>query len=590
MTESKAAGATIRRLAITNFRSIQSMVWRPSPGLNLILGGGDVGKTSILDAIALLLSPANPNFVPDTDYFERNEDNSFVIDAVIKLANDSEIDDSLKAKWPWDWNGTDAVVPSVETDAAEACNDPVYWLQVTGTPNLDLVYEIKQPDGTTDSIPRALRQQLSPVRLGGDDRNDRDLRFVQGSALDKLLSDKTLRSRLSSFLTTTDVVGALNDESQLALIGLNNEFEKRALPSDLNLAIIGAPGMSIMALIGLTALRESVSLPLSNWGAGTRRLAALAIAEQAKGTTPITLVDEIERGLEPYRQRGLVGRLQNSGTQLFVTTHSATAISAASDAALWYVDHARNIGRLEGEHVTTLRSRDPEAFLSRVTVVCEGITEVGFVTALLERALGGDLRQYGVHIANASGHESALSLLESLAKGGMRFGGFVDDEDGKYPTRWATINDLLRNLLFRWKSGCIEDNLVKLVPDIDLWKLLDDPAAEKVGRRLRSLMERLGTQNKEFSTIQAAAGENLRQIIIEAALGKLPAERELSRSEQKHFRSHEQDWFKSLAGGRELESKMFTMDLWPALRPLLLPFANAVRGAVGLLEVRDLIP
>jgi hypothetical protein len=33
----------------------------------------------------------------------------------------------------------------------------------------------------------------------------------------------------------------------------------------------------------------------ANWGTGTRRLAALAIAD-----SPITLEDEIERGLEPY--------------------------------------------------------------------------------------------------------------------------------------------------------------------------------------------------------------------------------------------------------------------------------------------------
>lgn len=157
------------------------MVWRPAPGLNLILGGGDVGKTTILDAISLLLSPTNPSFVPDTDYFERNEETGFIIDAVIKLPDSSNVNNHLKATWPWDWNGTDAVVPSIEEDAAQACNDPVYWLQVTGTPDLDLVYEIKQPDGTTDTTPRALRLQLAPVRLGGDDRNDRDLTLTAGT-------------------------------------------------------------------------------------------------------------------------------------------------------------------------------------------------------------------------------------------------------------------------------------------------------------------------------------------------------------------------------------------------------------------------
>ena len=59
-------------------------------------------------------------------------------------------------------------------------------------------------------------------------------------------------------------------------------------------------------MIGLTADCHGVQLPLASWGAGTRRLSALAIAEQNQGDAPITLVDEVERGLEPYRQRTLV--------------------------------------------------------------------------------------------------------------------------------------------------------------------------------------------------------------------------------------------------------------------------------------------
>jgi predicted ATP-dependent endonuclease of OLD family len=58
---------TIFRLKIDRFRGLKAVAWRPSAGLNLILGGGDVGKTTILDAVALLLSPVNPANLPDTD-------------------------------------------------------------------------------------------------------------------------------------------------------------------------------------------------------------------------------------------------------------------------------------------------------------------------------------------------------------------------------------------------------------------------------------------------------------------------------------------------------------------------------------------
>jgi putative ATP-dependent endonuclease of OLD family len=561
------------------------MTWLPASGLNLILGGGDVGKTTILDAIALLLSPTNPNVVPDTDYYGRQEENGFIIDAVISLPDDSKINNLLKAAWPWDWDGEKPTVPTIDGDGTQAHNEPVYWLQVTGTPELDLVYEVKQPDGTSESMPVALRRQLGPVRLSSDDRNDRDLRFVQGSALDRLLSDKTLRSRLSSKLAETNVVDALNDESKTALSTLSDAFATKSLPTDLDLSIIGAPGISVMALIGLTAQRDGVQLPLSSWGAGTRRLSALAIAEQTQGATPITLVDEIERGLEPYRQRVLVGKLGSGKAQAFVTTHSAAAIAAAATSTLWYVDHAGHIGKLDGAKVAQQRERDPEAFLSRLAIVCEGVTEVGFATTLLLGALGSPLEQVGIRIVDGGGHETTLGLLEALAEGGLSFGGFADDEKGKHPTRWKKLEESLGNLLFRWPTGCLEENIIKSVPEAELEAFIQDPTGEKTGKRLRSLQERLGAESKDFAVLQVKAGANLRQLIIEAATGTVPEGKE---SERKHFESHERDWFKTLNGGRELAAKVFTFGLWPNLKEQLLPFANAVRRSVALPQVTDI--
>ncbi|WP_245477565.1 ATP-dependent nuclease [Bradyrhizobium guangxiense] len=561
------------------------MEWYPAAGLNLILGGGDVGKTSILDAIALLFSPSNPSFVPDTDYYGRQEEGGFVIDAVISLPDDSKINSLLKAAWPWDWDGKKPVVPSIDEDGPAAHNEPVYWVQVTGTPELDLVYEVKQPDGTSENMPLGLRRQLGPVRLSSDDRNDRDLRFVQGSALDRLLADKTLRSRLSSKLAETNVVDALSTDSKDALSALSDAFAVKSLPTGLDISITGAPGISVMALIGLTAQGSGVQLPLSSWGAGTRRLAALAIAEQTQGATPITLVDEIERGLEPYRQRALIGKLGSSKAQAFVTTHSAAAISAASNSTLWYVDHNGKIGKLEGAKVAQQRVKDPEAFLSRLAVVCEGVTEVGFASTLLLGALGTPLEQAGIRIVDGGGHETTLGLLEALAEGGLSFGGFADDEDGKHPTRWKKLEERLGTLLFRWPSGCLEENIIMLVPETSLEALVQDPAGEKTGRRLRSLQERLGSDSKEFAVLEEKAGANLRQLIIDAATGTVPVGKE---SEKKHYESHSQDWFKSLSGGQELAKKLFDMNLWPSLKDQLLPFANAVRKGVVLPEIMDI--
>ncbi len=92
--------ATIRRISVTRFRGIGSLTWRPGPGVNLILGGGDVGKTTILDAIGLVLSPVNPSSLSDTDYYGRVIEDGFEIEAVMALPMDSAIADQVRPRGP----------------------------------------------------------------------------------------------------------------------------------------------------------------------------------------------------------------------------------------------------------------------------------------------------------------------------------------------------------------------------------------------------------------------------------------------------------------------------------------------------------
>jgi putative ATP-dependent endonuclease of OLD family len=575
--------AAIYALTIEHFRGITSLKWKPSRGVNVILGGGDVGKTTILEAIALLPSPVNPTTLSDPDYHDRDIEAGFSIEAVLSLPAGAGISSQMKPSWPWEWSGEEATVPSLEHDGKRA-GEPVYRVRVRGTDDLELAYEIVQPDGSADSFPLALRRAIGLVRLSGDDRNDRDLRLVQGSALDRLLSDKGLRSRMASELAKNDVKNELTTDAQTTLKNLDAAFKRESLPAGLDLAITGGQGASIASMIGLTADRQGVQLPLASWGAGTRRLSALAIAEQNQGDAPITLVDEVERGLEPYRQRTLIEKLQTGSSQVFLTTHSPAAISSAATSLIWYVDHTGQIGPLDATKIAKHRKTDPEAFLSRLAIIAEGATELGFTTAILERAFGSALEQHGVHVSDGGGHETTLGILEALAAGGLRFGGFADDE-GKHPTRWAKLHTKLGALLFRWPSLCIEENIIAVVPDNKLEAFITDATGEKTGIRLRTLADRLGIPDKNFAALNAKGGADFKASIVEAALGTVPTGKE---SEKNEYKAHAGRWFKSVDGGRELVGKLFSLALWPALKPQLLPFCNAVRTAIGLGEIADL--
>jgi putative ATP-dependent endonuclease of OLD family len=200
-SSAKPPAAAIYAL-IERFRGITSLKWKPSRGVNVILGGGDVGKTTILEAIALLLSPVNPTTLSDPDYHDRDIEAGFSIEAVLSLPVGAGMSSQIKPSWPWEWSGEEATVPALEHDGKLA-GELVHRVCVRGTEDLELACEIVQPDGSADSFPVALRRAIGLVRLSGDDRNDRDLRLVQGSALDRLLSDKGLRSRMASKLAKT---------------------------------------------------------------------------------------------------------------------------------------------------------------------------------------------------------------------------------------------------------------------------------------------------------------------------------------------------------------------------------------------------
>jgi putative ATP-dependent endonuclease of OLD family len=568
---------TILHLSIQRFRGIERLSWYPKGGVNVILGGGDVGKTTILDAIGLLLSPTNPSILSDTDYFARLVSTGFVIEAVFSLPLDTDVNRQSRSTWPWEWNGSEAVVPSMLSEGSST-GVPVYKMRVTGNEEFDLSHEILQPDGSTEFFSAALRRAIGLVRLSGDDRNDRDLRLVSGSALDRLISDKGLRSRLTNELAKNEIKDRLTPESKAVLLGLDSTFREWNLPEGLDLAITGGQGFSIAALVGLTALRQGVQLPLSSWGAGTRRIAALTIAEQKQGDAPVTLVDEIERGLEPYRQRSMMDKLQEGKSQVFVTTHSPSAIAAASKATIWYVDHNGTIGPLEHEKIERFRKTDPETFLSRLTIVAEGATELGFVKHLLMRTLDSPMEKYGLHVTDGNGHESTLGLLEALNKGGLKFGGFADDE-GKHPTRWQRLSERLDHLLFRWKTGCLEENLIGAMSEEHFEALLIDPTGRRTGQRLRSLADRLSIADKSFDVLKTTAGDQMRNLILEAAMGIVPPGKEAAKKE---YESHAQTWFKTVPGGHELAAKTMSLGVWPTVRPQIMPFLNAVLSALHL--------
>jgi len=574
-------GVIIRKLKIDRFRGIRELTLLPNEGLNLLLGGGDVGKTTILDAIALLFNPTNTISVLETDFTHRDYEQGFTIEAIIADGPDAFLDQHASFIWPWMWNGADALPPPEDGDPVPP-ESAVYLVRVRGTPELELLWEVVQPNGDqTVPLSTAMRRSIGIIKLMSEDRNDRDLRLVYGSALDRLLDDTALRARVGQKVAEIDLNQTLGEEGANKLENLDTSFQRAALPAGLSLGLTTSQGISIGALIGLLAREGEINLPLASWGAGTRRLAALEIASAHGSDASLRVIDEIERGLEPYRLRAVLRGLQEDQRQCFITSHSAIAVGAATEAQLWFLSPTGEIGALHKDKIKRQQERDPETFLARTAVIAEGKTELGFLKSLLEEAFGCDPLDHGIRVCYGEGNEATLQLLEALRDAGLIFAGFSDNER-RYLGRWRILKADLGDRLFQWPRSCTEDEVLSLTGENNLAHLFEDPDGSWNGERARTVADRLGVELTDFAALSAAAEQqevHLRDVIIAAATGNTDG---APNEHRKAWKSHERRWFKSEAGGRELYSLAKNLDLWPTLAPLFLPLINELRRDAGL--------
>lgn len=581
--------AIVLCLLISSYKGTRYLVWKPSDKLNLIIGGGDIGKSTLLDAIGLLFHPSNSKSLSGSDYYNRNITDGFEIEAVLSVSDDFKFTSGSKMYWPWEWDGENAVLPNIDQGATNEVQQPVYRVIVSGSSDLELKWEVIQPDGSRDHFSVGARRQIGLVSLTSEDNHDRDLRFVYGSALDRLLADGNLRAKVLSEISEMSFTDQLSDESREALSTLDETFAKQLLPANLSLGMAGAQGISIGSLLGLFSEKDGVSLPLSRWGSGTKRIASLYLAQAVQSESSIALIDELERGLEPYRLRKFMNMLIESEAQCFITTHSPIALGLLESGSLWYLDSQQHIGELTFRNISAQLKRDPETFLSKVAVVVEGETEQGFVCEVLEKLLGGDPMNIGVRVANGQGDDQLLALLEILQKANLCFCGFADN-DGGNGGRWENLKTKMGARLFQWSSGCIETNVIPLIPDEEIEILLKDEEGEWDGDRLRTIAERMELESKEFNCLIATCDGDrsvLKQYIVDAATGDTSSVSPEDNSKRKAWKKHSQKWFKRAdgSGGRELVRHLVQTNQWEKTEEQLRPFFNSILSLANLQQI-----
>lgn len=475
--------AQIRLLEIKNFRSIKDLAWHPGPGINCLVGPGDSGKSTILDAIDLCLGAKRTVQFTDADFSELSVQSP--IEITITLG---DLSDRLKTLDTYGLflRGYDPDTNQLE-DEPGAGLETVICLQLLVRADLEPVWALVSDRAAALGIERGLawadRQEIAPTRIGS--YSDLNLSWKRGSVLNRLSDEKpdasailleAARAAREQFGTSAkgQLADALATVKKVAdELGIGEGVEFRAE--------LEAHSVSMSA--GTISLHDDTGVPTRGMGIGSTRLLIAGLQKEAAAGTSIVLVDEVEHGLEPHRIIRFLGALgakdEDPSLQVFMTSHSPVVVRELDVPQLTIVrktDRGHSL-KWVGDHQElqgTLRLF-PEALLARSVLVCEGASEVGFVRGIDQWCSNRDkpsLHAAGTSLVNGGGDEM-LKRAQAFLDLGYRTALLRDDDKRPDPVKECSF-ELGGGVVFRWRDGKkIEVEVFDSVPQTAIQHLLD---------------------------------------------------------------------------------------------------------------------
>lgn len=480
--------ARIRHISIRNFRCVQQLDWYPSPGLNCLIGPGDSGKSSLLDAIDYCLGARRTVSFTDADFYCLDVEQPVVIEITI-----GELDDALKSLETYGFylRNFNSLTGAID-DEPEQTGETVLTVRLKVGSDLDPVWSLvsarAEAQGQTRNLTWGDRVRLSPNRIGA--LADHNLAWRRGSVLNRL-SDERADASAALAKAARDARTAFGDaaEAQLGatLQIVTDTANELGIPTGGKLkAMLDAHSVSFSG--GTIALHGPDGVPLRALGVGSTRLLLAGLQRKAAVDATVILIDELEYGLEPHRIIRLLGSLGAKETppplQAFITTHSPVALRELRGDQLSVL---RKVGPIHTPYLAgtadevqgTIRLY-PEAFLAASVLVCEGASEVGLIRGLdlyCEASGQISINALGVGLLDAKGVSKLYGRASPLARLGYRVAVLRDDDAQPDALEEAAF----AGATFVWRAGrALEDELFLSMPDPAVLLMLER-AVEWIG-------------------------------------------------------------------------------------------------------------
>jgi putative ATP-dependent endonuclease of the OLD family len=482
--------SVIRHIEIQHFRAIKYLSWNPTPGLNCLVGPGDSGKSTILEAIDLALGARRSYSFNDADFYQLDTTSPLIITVTIGKLHDELKNVERYGSFFRGFNPTTKEISDEPSVGTETVLTIMLYVDGDLAPDWRLYSDRADADGLERRLPWKHRELLSPARLGTT--SHQNLAWGNRSVLNKLSEDT---------LDVSSVLAQLGRQTRQAFAAQQVQGVTEVLSQVQQIANgLGVPVGQLSVLLdvngismsnGAISLHNNDGTPLRQLGTGSSRLLISGL-QKAASCSNILIVDEAEYGLEPYRITRLLNELGSKDIeptqQVFITTHSPYVLRELQACQLHVVRklsplppiqnvpashplYSHSIFSLnDGEEQQSTLRVCAEAFLSKAVIVCEGKTEIGLVRGIDLYNQDGNhptILAKGVYCADGGG-DSMFARAKVFKSLGYPTSLFKDSDKTQQHQQLTAEMVGLEIPTFEWLNGNATEDALFLACPINL--------------------------------------------------------------------------------------------------------------------------
>ncbi|WP_412758165.1 ATP-dependent nuclease [Legionella bozemanae] len=508
----------ICKLLIKNFRGVKkaSLLFG---GHTLLIGSNNVGKSTVCEALDMVLGPDRINKSPHIEEFDfyngiylDNENNPIQASVEVTLTDLSEEVKNSCGNHLEFWHLQEKRILS-EGEISQIENAiPCLRLIMIASYVIDEdefeagVYFSHSPDeldGKLTTVSKRIKKMfgflyLRPIRTG-----IRALSLERGSLLDIILQLTETRSGLWEStrrqlynLDPPIDAGAADLQEILEDIErrLGNYIPLQGLSRKTKLHVSNLTREHLRKTLSffLSTSDKQVPIPFQKVGTGTLNtliLALLSYIAEFKKDNVIFAMEEPEIALPPHTQRRVVDYLLKNSAQSFITSHSPYVIERFEadqigilnkniDDILRVTPVTLGTGLKAKTYQNQLRRSFAEAMLSRGVIIGEGITEVTVLKYVASRYETDDsevlpLDLAGVTILSADGDGELLALGQFFSSLNISVFAFCDTNPKRTKEQKMELESVYNQYITFIPYAGMEDMLIEVVPLDRQWELLE---------------------------------------------------------------------------------------------------------------------